>query len=88
MITENDPILPRKVDLEKNPSGTELKIAQHRELEKHGKYVAIPGDKTRTRIFVRNGKTRTRIFVRNGEDAEKKIAAYLERINNRPQRWN
>lgn len=42
MITENDPILPRKVDLEKNPSGTELKIAQHRELEKHGKYVTIP----------------------------------------------
>ena len=33
---ENDPMLPRKVDLEKNPSGTELKIAQHRELEKHG----------------------------------------------------
>lgn len=77
MITENDSMLPRKMDLEKNPSGTELKIAQHRELEKHGKYVAIPGDKTRTRIF-----------VRNGEDAEKKIAAYLERINNRPQRWN
>lgn len=49
MITENDPILLRKVDLEKNPSGTELKIAQHRELEKHGKYVTIPGDKTRTR---------------------------------------
>ena len=39
MITENDPMLPRKVDLEKNPSGTELKIAQHRELEKHGKHV-------------------------------------------------
>ena len=37
MITENDPMLPRKVDLEKNPSGTELKIAQHRELEKHGR---------------------------------------------------
>lgn len=77
MITENDPILPRKVDLEKNPSGTELKIAQHRELEKHGKYVTIPGDKTHTRIF-----------VRNGEDAKKKIAAYLERISNRPQKWN
>ena len=77
MITENDPILPRKVDLEKNPSGTELKIAQHRELEKHGRYVAIPGDKSHTRIF-----------VRNGEDTGKKIAAYLERINNRPQRWN
>lgn len=77
MITAEDPIISRKIDLNKNPSGTELKIAQHRELEKHGKYVAIPGDKTRTRIF-----------VRNGEDAEKKIAAYLERINNRPQKWN
>ena len=36
------------------------------------KAVDIPGDKTRTRIF-----------VRNGEDAEKKIAAYLEKIKNR-----
>lgn len=70
-------MVTRKVDLEKNPSGTELKIARQREVEKHGKYVAVPGDKTRTRIF-----------VRNGEDVEKKIAAYLERINNRPQRWN
>lgn len=77
MITENDPMLPRKVDLEKNPSGTELKIARQREMEKHGKYVAVPGDKTRTRIF-----------VRNDENVEKKITAYLERINNRPQRWN
>lgn len=77
MITENDPMIPRKVDLEKNPSGTELKIARQRVMEKHGKYVAVPGDKTRTRIF-----------VRNGENVEKKIAAYLERINNRPQRWN
>ena len=66
MITENDPMLPRKVDLDRNPTGTELKIAQHRELEKHGKYVAIPGDKTRTRIF-----------VRNGEDAEKKMIKLL-----------
>lgn len=66
MITENDPMLPRKVDLEKNPSGTELKIAQHRELEKHGKYVAIPGDKTRTRVF-----------VRDGEDAEKEDSCLL-----------
>lgn len=70
MITENDPILPRKVDLEKNPSGTELKIAQHRELEKHGRYVAIPGDKSHTRIF-----------VKNGDNPEKRIAAYLERMN-------
>lgn len=77
MITENDPMVPRKVGLEKNPKGTELKIAQQREMEKHGKYVAVPGDKTHTRII-----------VRNGEDAEKKIASYLERINSRPQRWN
>ena len=70
-------MVPRKVDLEKNPSGTELKIARQRELEKHGRYIAIPGDKSHTRIF-----------VRDGEDQEKRIAAYLERINNRPQRWN
>lgn len=71
MITENDLMIPRKVDLEKNPSGTELKIARQREMEKHGKYVAVPGDKTHTRVF-----------VRDGEDAKKKIASYLERINN------
>lgn len=77
MKEQSDPILSRKVDLESNPRGTELKVAQQREREKGGRYVVIPGDKTHTRIF-----------VRNGEDAEKKIAAYLERINNRPQRWN
>lgn len=67
----------KKIDLEKNPSGTEIKVYQQREREKHGRYVSVPGDKTHTRIF-----------VRDGEDAEKKIAAYLERINNRPQKWN
>ena len=77
MIDAGDPMIPRKMDLEKNPTGTELKVAQQREREKTGRYVTIPGDKTRTRIF-----------VRDGEDSEKKIAAYLERINNRPQRWN
>lgn len=77
MITENDPILPRKVDLEKNPSGTELKIAQHQELEKHGKYVTIPGDKTHTRIF-----------VRDGEDPEKRILSFIKKINNRTTMWN
>lgn len=77
MITENDPILPRKIYLKNNPHGTELKVMQQREREKHGRYVTVPGDKTRTRIF-----------VRNGEDPEKRIASYLERINNRPQKWN
>ena len=33
MITEGDPLIPRKVDLEKNPSGTELKIERQREHE-------------------------------------------------------
>lgn len=65
-----DPILVRKVDLEKNPKGTELKIAQHRETERQGRYVAIPGDKSHTRIF-----------VKNGDNPEKRIAAYLERMN-------
>lgn len=67
----------KKIDMEKNPNGTEIKVYQQREREKHGRYVSVPGDKTHTRIF-----------VRDGEDAEKKIAAYLERINNRPQKWN
>lgn len=61
MNKEGDPILTRKIDLENNPHGTELKVMQQKEREKHGRYVAIPGDKTRTRIF-----------VRNGEDPEKK----------------
>lgn len=72
-----DPIIERKIELDRNPAGTHLKVAQQREREKHGKYVAIPGDKTRTRVF-----------VRDGEDPEKRIAAYLERISNRPQKWN
>lgn len=70
-------MLSRKIDLEKNPTGTGLKVELQREREQNGQYVSIPGDKTHTRIF-----------VRNGEDAEKKIATYLERINKRPQRWN
>lgn len=72
-----DPVIDRKMELDRNPAGTHLKVAQQLEREKTGRYVAIPGDKTRTRIF-----------VRNGEDAEKKIAAYLERISSRPKMWN
>lgn len=72
-----DPIIERKMELDRNPAGTHLKVAQQREREKHVKYVAIPGDKTRTRVF-----------VRDGEDPEKRIAAYLERISNRLQRLN
>lgn len=45
----------RKLTLKKS-KGTELKVAHQREMEKHGKYVAVPGDKTHTRIFVRNGE--------------------------------
>lgn len=33
-MTEGDPLTTRKVDLEKNPQGTELKIAQQRDVEK------------------------------------------------------
>mgnify|MGYP000230643329 CR=1 FL=1 len=77
MNNDNDSFLKIKADLDKNPDGTDVKIAHHRHIEKHGRYVAIPGDKNHTRIF-----------VRDGEDQEKRIAAYLERINNRPQKWN
>lgn len=76
---ENEEIIEpyKAVDLDRNPKGVEKKVYLQQEREKHGRYISIPGDKTRTRIF-----------VRDGEDAEKKIAAYLERINNRPSRWN
>lgn len=46
MNKEGDPILTRKIDLENNPHGTELKVMQQREREKHGRYVTVPGDKT------------------------------------------
>lgn len=72
-----DPIIERKMELDRNPAGTHLKVALQRGREKTGRYVAIPGDKTRTRVF-----------VRDGEDPEKRIAAYLERISNRPKMWN
>lgn len=77
MKKSQDLIVQRKVDLEENPKGTMLKVSQQRDLEENGRYVPVPGDKNHTMIF-----------VRNGDDAKKKIAAYLERINKRPLRWN
>lgn len=76
MTNDNDS-LKIKADLDKNPAGTEAKIAHHRHIERHGRYVAIPGDKSYTRIF-----------VRDGENPEKRISAYLEKINNRTKMWN
>lgn len=52
MKESQDPMIPRKMELDKNPHGTELKISQQKELEKTGRYVAIPGDKTHTMIFI------------------------------------
>nr|UVX74848.1 MAG: hypothetical protein [Bacteriophage sp.] len=49
MITDNP--LKSKIDLEKNPKGTELKVALQREREKSGRYVSIPGDKSHTKIL-------------------------------------
>lgn len=77
MKKSQDPIVQRKVDLEENPKRTMLKVSQQRDLEKNGIYVAIPGDKTHTMIF-----------IKDGENAEKKITAFLEKINKRPLRWN
>lgn len=78
MTIENEEIIEtyKAVDLDRNPHGTEKKVARQREREKAGGYYPV-GDKCHTLIF-----------VRDDEDAEKKIAAYLEKINNRPQRWN
>lgn len=47
MTNDNDS-LKIKADLDKNPAGTEAKIAHHRHIERHGRYVAIPGDKSHT----------------------------------------
>lgn len=77
MKESQDPMIPRKMELDRNPSGTHLKVAQQREREKTGRYVAIPGDKTHTMIF-----------IKDGENVEKKITAFLEKINKRPLRWN
>jgi hypothetical protein len=66
-----------KIDLEKNPKGTELKVALQREREKNGRYVSIPGDKSHTKIF-----------VRDGEDPEKRILSFIKKINNRTTMWN
>lgn len=63
MKESQDPMIPRKMELDKNPHGTELKISQQKELEKNGRYVPVPGDKNHTMIF-----------VRNGDDPEKRIA--------------
>lgn len=75
MITDNP--LKSKIDLEKNPKGTELKVALQREREKSGRYVSIPGDKSHTKIF-----------VRDGEDPEKRILSFIKNINNRTTMWN
>ena len=34
MKESQDPMIPRKMELDKNPHGTELKISQQKELEK------------------------------------------------------
>ena len=75
MITDNP--LKSKIDLEKNPKETELKVALQREREKSGRYVSIPGDKSHTKIF-----------VRDGEDPEKRILSFIKNINNRTTMWN
>ena len=49
-------IQKEKPDLDANPSGTASKVALQREREKRGRFVAVPGDKIHTRIFVRNGQ--------------------------------
>ena len=52
MKESQDPMIPRKMELDKNPHG------------------------------------HTMIFIKDGENAEKKITAFLEKINKRPLRWN
>lgn len=74
MIKENDPMIPRKDNNDENPKGVEVKMMNQREKEKKGR-------------FVKAG-TKTWILVGNHEDAEKRVTAYMEKINNRPQKWD
>lgn len=69
-----DDSIYQKIDLDKNPKGTELKIAIQREREEHGRFVRVDN--------------KTLLFVEDGKDAGDCKAKYLERVNNRPQRWN
>ena len=66
----------RKDELSENPKGTEKKMEAQREKERHGYFVIV------------NCKPATRIFVRDGEDEQERINAYLEKVNNRPKKWN
>lgn len=68
MITENDPMIPRKESNDDNPKGVEIKMMKQREKEMKGR-------------FVKAG-IKTWILVGNDENAEKRIAKFNERINN------
>ena len=70
------PMAARKYDISTNPKGTELKVEQQREKEKHGRFVTVCE------------RPLTRIFVRNEEDKEERKRAFLEKMRNRPNRWN
>lgn len=54
-----------KIELDRNPPGTNSRIAYQREREKCGRYL--------------RADDKTMIFVGAGEDAEKKIASFLKR---------
>lgn len=69
-----DPISPRRPNTSENPAGTERYIVRQREKEQHGRFVRIDN--------------KTTIFVRDGEDVKQKVAAFQERIKNRPKMWN
>lgn len=69
-----DPITPRRPDISANPVGTEEYIIKQREKEQQGRFVRVD--------------FKTLIFVRDGEDADKKIAAFQERVKNRSKMWN
>ena len=66
----------QKYDISENPKGTELKVAQQREKEKHGRFVTVCE------------RPLTRILVHDGEDKEERKMAFLERMKNRPNKWN
>ena len=56
MKESQDPMIPRKMELDKNTQGTELKISKQKELKKQGRQVALPGVKTHNMILIKDGE--------------------------------
>ncbi len=66
MTTQSNPMIERKADLDKNPTGTSLKVKEQLQREKNGRYV--------------RANNNTLLFVPDGQDVAAKVSAFLKKI--------